>query len=303
MPLNTTQAERQQTANRQLAEKLRLERAMVPPLNSWFSTIGNDLEAFFERTGQVPDATLYSPEMSGILARQYRRTGTAFSGEIIKFLRVAEDDDPTVMILTAFALGNDMSFDELLSSMENETLVRTQEFMRTSVVEDNNNIINTTQRDLDTAVVVGTLFLFDQGIMSPSRSQVAKAAKQSFRQKSAPRPDTIAMTVTQKAAEGVKQIDNEVFFVNRNRGTAPPLQKKEAWVTRGDEKVRAAHVAADNTFKNANGVFIVDGQQLKFPGDTSLGASAANTINCRCAAVLVIDDSDTPLITIEQVDL
>ena len=147
--------------------------------------------------------------------------------------------------------------------------------------------------------MAGTILLLDQGISSPTRTQVAKAAKQSFGRKSASRPETIAMTVTQKAAEGVKQIDNDVFFANRNRGTAPPLQKKEAWITRGDEKVRAAHVAADNTFKNQNGVFIVDGEQLKFPGDTSLGASAGNVINCRCAAVLVIDDRNTPLITIE----
>lgn len=299
MPLNATVAEQQQTANRQLAEKLRLERAMQVQLRSLFNTIGNDLQAFYARTGQVPDATVYSTELSGILARQYRRTGESFSGTIVDFLREAEEDDPTVLILTAFALTNGMTFEELLFSMESESLVRTQQFFIDSVTEDNRNITATTQRDLDIAVVAGTLFLIDQGITSPSRTEVARAAKKSFTQKSASRPETIAATVTQKAAEGVKQIDNDVFFANRNRGTAPPLQKKEAWITRGDEKVRAAHVAADNTFKNENGVFIVDGEQLKFPGDTSLGASASNVINCRCASVLIIDDSNTPLITIE----
>jgi len=193
-----------------------------------------------------------------------------------------------------------MTFNELVANMDNETVVRTREFTTTNIVEDNNNITDTTQKDLDTAIVFGTLALLDQGISSPTRTQVSKAARKAFLRSSRSRPQTIATTVTQKGSEGVKQIENDVFFENRNRGFGVPLQKEEFWITRGDEKVRATHVAADNTKKNANGVCIVGGEQLRFPGDTSLGASAAVTINCRCAAVLSIDDSDTPLITFES---
>jgi hypothetical protein len=35
--------------------------------------------------------------------------------------------------------------------------------------------------------------------------------------------------------------------------------------------------------------FIVGGQKLRFPGDSTLGASASNTINCRCRTVAVVE--------------
>lgn len=300
MPLNDTPAEQQRAANRALAEKLRLEPAMIVQLRSWFANISKDLEAFFARTGQVPDATVYQPELEGILSRQYRRVSNAFSADVTNFLREADEDDPTIAILTAFAVANGIELSELITDMENEATVRQQAFNTVNIAQDSKSIIATTQKDLDTSIVFGTLFLFDQGIMNPSRNQVAKASRKAFVNSSRSRPTTIATTVTQLAAEGTKQIEFDVFLENRNRGFAPPLRREELWITRGDQKVRASHVAADNTLKNDNGVFIVGGDQLKFPGDKSLGASAGNTINCRCAAVLSIDDSKTPLIEFIQ---
>lgn len=299
MPLNATDAERQATANADLAAKIRLEPPMERELRSWFTQISKDLEAFYATTGQVPDAEIYLPELMGILNRQYRRVDSEFSGSITDFLREADEDDPTVMILTGFAADNGMSFAELVDTMENQVTVAEQEFFVTNATQDAANITSTTQKDLDVSIIFGTLFLIDQGIPNPSRNQVAKQSRKEFTRMSRSRPATIATTVTQKAAEGVKQIENDVFFANRNRGAAIPLRKQEFWITRGDEVVREAHVIADNQEKNLNGVFVVGGEQLKFPGDTSLGASAKNVINCRCSSVLVIDDSQTPII--EQV--
>lgn len=295
MPLNATDAERQATANADLAAKIRLEPPMERELRSWFAQISKDLEAFYATTGQVPDAELYMPELIGILNRQYRRVDNEFSGSITEFLREAEEDDPTVIIMTGFASDNGMTFDELVTTMENSITVQEQEFFATNIAQDAANITRTTQKDLDASIIFGTLFLIDQGIMNPTRPQVAKQSSKEFKRMSRSRPSTISTTVTQKAAEGVKQIENDVFFANRNRGIAIPLSKQEFWITRGDEVVRPAHVAADNQEKNLNGVFVVGGEQLKFPGDTSLGASAANTIRCRCSAVLVIDDTKTPI--------
>jgi hypothetical protein len=31
--------------------------------------------------------------------------------------------------------------------------------------------------------------------------------------------------------------------------------------------------------------FVVDGEQLMFPGDTSMGATARNIVNCRCTCI------------------
>jgi len=291
MPFNATDAERQAAANADLAAKIRLEPPMVRELRSMFAQISRDLEAFFALTGQVQDAQLYAPELTGILTRQYRRVDQEFSGNIIDFLREADEDDPTVIILTVFAADNGMTFDELLTNMENDVTLREQNFIATNVRQDTVNITATTQKDLDASIIFGVLFLADQGIMNPTRAQVAKQSRKEFGRISRSRPNTIAATVTQKAAEGIKQIENDVFFENRNRVFGvPPLKKEEFWITRGDDVVREAHRNADNQIKNENGVFIVGGEQLKHPGDTSLGASAGNVIGCRCSAVLSIND-------------
>ena len=296
MPLNSTDEERQEAANGDLAQKIALEAAMATALRSLFAQIGTDLEAFFTRTGQTPDAAVYSPELQGILQRQFRRTGRTFSGQIIEFLRTSDEDDPTRIILTQLADENGMTFDELVDDMEQETILRQQAFQQENIPISVDQITDTTQRDLDSAIILGTLLLAERGVTNPTRTQVAKAAKSEFKRITRSRPETISTTETQKAAEGTKQIDNDVFFANRNRGFAAPLQQREVWVTRGDEKVRPAHVEADNTEKTPAGFFIVGGERLRFPGDTELGASPGNTINCRCASVLVIDDRGTPTI-------
>jgi hypothetical protein len=48
--------------------------------------------------------------------------------------------------------------------------------------------------------------------------------------------------------------------------------------------VRPEHAAADGQEQLAINPFLVGGEQLNRPGDTSLGASAGNVINCRCSA-------------------
>jgi uncharacterized protein with gpF-like domain len=59
---------------------------------------------------------------------------------------------------------------------------------------------------------------------------------------------------------------------------------KKKWVTVGDDKVRPAHRVANGQIKPINQPFIVAGEKLMFPGDTSLGASIKNVANCRCNA-------------------
>ena len=55
------------------------------------------------------------------------------------------------------------------------------------------------------------------------------------------------------------------------------------WVTMGDMKVRSSHASANGQTVQINSPFIVgSGAMLMFPGDTSLGASVKDWINCRC---------------------
>jgi len=72
------------------------------------------------------------------------------------------------------------------------------------------------------------------------------------------------------------------------RATIVPEDQAETvvkrWITMQDEKVRAAHAAAHGQTVRVDEPFTVGGERLRHPGDTGLGASLGNVINCRCVA-------------------
>ena len=62
-----------------------------------------------------------------------------------------------------------------------------------------------------------------------------------------------------------------------------------AWDSTGDARTRETHAAADGQVVGQGEAFNVGGALLMFPGDTSLGAPAGETINCRCYSDIRID--------------
>ena len=54
------------------------------------------------------------------------------------------------------------------------------------------------------------------------------------------------------------------------------------WIATPDERTRDAHADADGQTVQLDEPFEVDGEEMMFPGDDSLGASAENLIQCRC---------------------
>ena len=62
------------------------------------------------------------------------------------------------------------------------------------------------------------------------------------------------------------------------RSTGLNLQKN--WLSTRDGRTREAHASVDGQPADLNGYFIVDGEELMYPGD--IGGSPANVINCRC---------------------
>lgn len=100
---------------------------------------------------------------------------------------------------------------------------------------------------------------------------------------------------TQAPAEAAKQTEIDVLLGNEpsidgGRAGAPsPVTK--TWVSQGDSRVRTPpdspfdHLRADSTEAAVNQPFSVSGESLMYPGDTSLGASAGNVVNCRCSSV------------------
>ena len=67
------------------------------------------------------------------------------------------------------------------------------------------------------------------------------------------------------------------------------VERKE-WISTMDDKTRDAHAAANGQIVAVDQPFIVDGDELLYPGDDS-ETSAENTINCRCGIAPVIGEA------------
>ena len=63
------------------------------------------------------------------------------------------------------------------------------------------------------------------------------------------------------------------------------ITMKKQWVASGDLRTSDFHQEASGTIKDMDEPFEIDGELLNHPGDSSLGASAKNVVNCRCVLV------------------
>ena len=136
-----------------------------------------------------------------------------------------------------------------------------------------------------------------------SEREKAILAKNLLRKRWAGRAKTIAAVETQYAAEASKFVETNALI----RATVPSLKRRtpahtkifnagdvhKRWDSVGDSKVRTGdfnHLIADGQLVLVVDAFLVSGQFLMFPGDTSLGASKGNIINCRCSSDVLIKD-------------
>lgn len=92
-------------------------------------------------------------------------------------------------------------------------------------------------------------------------------------------------------AETEETAEEAMFeWVSQGKANAPVVK---AWITVGDERVRDSHVAAGETYGLEGTPIPVDqafqlaGGQLRFPGDSSLGAPLRELINCFPAGTAV----------------
>jgi uncharacterized protein with gpF-like domain len=64
---------------------------------------------------------------------------------------------------------------------------------------------------------------------------------------------------------------------------ATGLPLKKIWMATRDKRTREAHISAEGQKRDLDEPYNIAGQLLMHPGDSSLGADASNTIQCRCA--------------------
>lgn len=131
-----------------------------------------------------------------------------------------------------------------------------------------------TQRALQSDLITGLL-------RGDSIRDIAKSIKSTIEvdMKDAIR---IARTETTYAQNSARQTVGE-------EGERLGFNMLKQWVATEDGRTRDEHQDADGQVVKVDEPFEVGGEHLMFPGDFSMGASAWNTVNCRCTVVYIID--------------
>jgi hypothetical protein len=102
------------------------------------------------------------------------------------------------------------------------------------------------------------------------------------------RGETIARTETLKALNAGRQEALDQLIENPNNDVRAE-DVVRAWDATSDSRTRETHAAADGQVVGQGVPFTVGGYSMMYPGDTSLGAPAGETVNCRCYMAPEID--------------
>ena len=259
----TTERERRLLAAEDLARKIKLESGIKRKFRKFFVKIARQLRASLAQSGTPIKAESFQREVEEILRKHYENTINKFKHTISRSIKFIWHD-----VVSKQVNGR-------LTDLNNE-------FIERQVPVQSQKIIDTTQKDINESIAIAIALLIDDG-KPLSNAEIAFRSSSEFLRKAKPRPDAIAVTETQNPAEAAK--GNEMNFLVL-LGIASLSLSRKIWTTVGDEWVRPAHVRADGQVKQLGEPFQVDDELLRYPGDTSLGASAGNVIRCRCSSSL-----------------
>lgn len=253
-------------ARRDLIRKLDLEKKLARAI----AKINNKLVAGTIRTfadsGISFDASALEPDVAAALNEHYTKTADVFATQLIADLP-----------------------DDILATVDEETLIEEALaiYFVARAAEQAAIITATNQKNIDESIVTARETLDADDKPLTHREQARTAGVLTSR-KLRGRLQSISTTETQNAAETSKGTAAEVLIGRTPSivsGSPSDANVSKEWVTVGDEKVRQVHVSADSQTVDLSKPFVVDGQLLRWPGDTALGASAGNVIHCRCSSI------------------
>ena len=254
-------------ARRDLIRKMDLEAQIIRKLTRLNNQIAKDTIRVFDAGGLAFNASTMQEDFEELLGDHYHKTAETFSRQLSKAL-------PSDIAATG----------PELSAIDEALLV----YFAARAVEQAAIITKTNQKNINQSIAEAAELRDDADKPFSRRDQAVFAGVGTLR-KLKGRQQSIAITETQNAAETAKATEAEVLAGRKPSVVAAsgaPANIDKEWVTVGDQNVRDSHVLADSQTQDVSKPFTVEGQLLRYPGDTSLGASAANVINCRCSSVV-----------------
>lgn len=258
-------AEARRRAAQDLREKLKLETSLIPQLRTIEVALVRQVTRQLGTMGDLPDvARIQSEQLEPVLLLHYDRVSDTFKAKIREDLpdEVAiteeEEDQVDVLLVALFAA---------LAAAQARIIAATS-------AADARLSVNIARAEAQRVAAQTGAILSEQ--------EVATTAGQVFNRKLRGRTGGIACFETQVAAEASKQTEAQVLV-----GPGEGDRGSKEWVNVGDSNVRVGefdHVNAEQEVPSDQ-PFIVSGQRLMHPGDTSLGASIGNVAGCRCSSI------------------
>lgn len=257
----------------ELGDKLRLEALLRRALRSVSRRVAREVAREVARVSTLPDvASLHASLLLPLFLPHYRRVASKFDSG------------------TRERLPSDVAMTSDEARLVERTLA---ELAEARAPRQAREIGETTQRDAEASLTIAReeqRRLQGEG-QDVTESDVGMITGSVLDRRLRGREGSIACYETQFFAEASKQTEVDALLgitpsvVSAAVGavTASAGTVKE-WVTQGDSRVRDWHLAVDSDQVEETEPFIVRGERLMHPGDTSLGASLDNVINCRCSA-------------------
>lgn len=248
-------------------KKLKLENSVQREINALFVQMNKANAESIATTGNVVQSEKFLNNWENLIERHDIRVQDAFRGDVEKLL--PEDDQG-------------------LSEAEALLLLMALKAWRDKKSKESARIItDTNARQLNESIRSGRELFTEQNDRPPSNRELGLSAAAVFRRKYKPRVGSIAESETQSAAEGAKIIEASVLSGEEPSRVLNPIlpsaiQSTKTWRNTGTN-IRPLHKRLAGVTKTLDKAFETGGERLMHPGDTSLGATAKNIMNCKCA--------------------
>jgi hypothetical protein len=255
---------------RSFALKVALEQPFKKELRENFDRIKNVALARYRRGKESLSASNFNFKTESLLKKQYRRTSNSFKDEA-----------------RLYAAKKSFEIKQLEDDINKNINTALSVYIPTEAEKSARIIDDTTVKNISDSFSESRAEL-EESNKEQTVAAISALAGIKMIQKFYGRVEGIAMTETQKMAETTKYTEAAAISTDGQSNVSPsgflsanPSVDKK-WFATLDQKTRAAHVSASGQTVSINEPFVVGGEMLKYPGDSSLGASASNVINCRC---------------------
>lgn len=265
--------------------KLRFERDLLAKMRKLGTKQTTLVARTVDRTGNLPDLDVFTPVIEKMLNVHFQKVGVVFVNRVNKLVSDAAKD-----------LEEKKSLETKAARVP---LVISRSF-QVRAAEQARRITETSKKNARLALKLAQEAALDTSIVGVTELNVSDAVGSIYRIHVNGRAKGIARLNTNAPAELAKLTQIQIL-----RGEQPSIaggnssKTHKEWNNMGDSSVRTPlggagaskfdHLIAEQRVLSHK-PFIVSGQKLRHPGDTSLGASFGNVANCRCSATYDIVD-------------